>query len=130
MSRIDQKPCGNPQEWRVCVSVSVLEHVPRDVLSAWMAVESFANKNGECYPDNTTLARRAGVGSIRACQRIVLKLEEYGILRRLDQGGNRRKLILLRRTADPISGAEWAVMMERGEARTETRTERASKSTT
>lgn len=109
------------REWCVSVCVSVLEHVPRDVLSAWLAVESFADAKGVCWPDNKTLARRMDVGSVRAAQRAMLKLQEYGILKRHDQGGNRRAMTLLRRTAEPITATEWASLQERGEARTETR---------
>ena len=108
--------------WCVCVDVTVLEHVPRDVLIAWMAVESFADRKGQCWPDNRALCERMQVGSVRAAQRVILKLIEYGIVRRIDQGGNRRKLVLLRRTSAPMTSAEWAVLQERGEARTETRT--------
>lgn len=106
----------------VRVDVSVLECVPRDVLACWMAVESYADINGQCWPDNRTLARRMGVNSVSSVQRAVLKLIEYGVVKRHDQGGNRRKLVLLRRTSAPITPAEWAVLQERGEARQETRT--------
>jgi hypothetical protein len=107
--------------WCVNVAVSVLEHVPRDVVSAWMSVESFADRSGECWPDNATLAKRMDVGSVRSARRALLKLVEYGILKRFDQGGNRRKLVLLRRAFNPITGPEWASLLERGEARTHTR---------
>jgi hypothetical protein len=120
---IDKKATGPSGGWCVHVNVSVMEHVPRDVLSAWMAVESFASRTGECWPDNKTLAKRMDVGSVRAAQRAVLKLIEYGIVKRVDQSGNRRLLVLLRRTAHPITGAEWASLQERGEARTEQRTD-------
>jgi hypothetical protein len=121
---IDRNTRGtSPPEWCVYVCVSVLEHVPRDVLAAWMAVESFADASGECWPDNATLAKRMCVGSVRAAQRATLKLVEYGILKRHDQGGNRRSLTLLRRTSKPISSAEWASLQERGEARQEQRTD-------
>jgi hypothetical protein len=124
---IDRKAEGTSPSvervWCVCTSISVLEHVPRDVLAAWMAVESFADATGECWPDNKTLAKRMGVGSVRAAQRATLKLIEYGILKRQDQGGNRRSMTLLRRTSSPISAAEWASLQERGEARTMQRTD-------
>lgn len=110
-----------PTEWKVCVCVSVMTHVPRDVLAAWMAVESYADASGRCWPDNRTLLARMGVGSKRSAQRALLKLEEYGIVRRDDQGGNRRTLTLLRRTSTPITATEWASLSERGEARTEQR---------
>jgi hypothetical protein len=122
---IDRKAEGTStsveREWCVCTSISVLEHVPRDVLAAWMAVESYADANGQCWPDNRTLAKRMSVG-IKSAQRSLLKLEEYGIVKRHDQGGNRRSLTLLRRTSSPISAAEWASLQERGEARTMKRT--------
>lgn len=119
---IDRATGGNSPRWCVCVEVSVMEHVPRDVLAAWMAVESYANAEGECWPDNRMLARRMGVASVTSAQRALLKLAEYGLLKRIDRGGNRRRLVLLRRTSEPMSGAEWASLMERGEARTQTRT--------
>lgn len=119
---IDREADGPSREWCVPVSISVLEHVPRDVLAAWMAIESYADRKGRCYPDNRMLARRMGVKAVSSVQRAVLKLEEYGIVRRHDQGNNRRLLVLLRRTSAPITGAEWAVLSERGEARGQART--------
>lgn len=118
---IDHKAGGPSRGWCVRVDVSVLEHVPRDVLAAWMAIESFANASGASWPENVTLARRMGVGSVRAARRALLKLVEYGILERIDLGGNHRQLQLRRRTSQPITAAEWAVLMERGEARVQTR---------
>ena len=121
---IDRKTGGaSPpeREWCVCVAASVMEHVPRDVLAAWMAVESYANPKGVCWPDNRALAKRMGVSSVASVQRALLKLQEYGILNRHERGGNRRTLTLLRRTRSPITAAEWAVLSERGESRQEER---------
>ena len=62
-----------------------------------------------------------GVRQITSAQRLLLRLEDLGILERCYHPENRRKLILLRRTGDPLTPEEWAEMKKSAEARRESR---------
>lgn len=120
MNSIDQRgreaspPAG--VEWCVRVSVSVLNVVPRDVLNAWMACESYQRSNDSFWPDNQNLCVAMGVRASSSARRLLGRLERLGILERHLAEGNRRTLRLRRRTSDPITPGEWAEMELMAEA--------------
>lgn len=109
------------REWCVLVSLSVLQIVPKDLLSAWMACEAFQRNNLHFWPDNQALAVTMGVGPITSVQRLLLKLEDLGILHRMPAPGNRRSMTLRRRTSDPLTPGQWSSLEVEAEARSRER---------
>jgi len=110
-----EAPPSPPGEWRVSVAVSVLAHVPNEVLRAWLAVEAHARDKAECWPSNRALMSLMGVGSIRVVQGLLEKLSDHGIAVRRAMPGNRRILVLVRRTAAELSKVEWDAMVDQAE---------------
>lgn len=118
MSSIDRPgkvSSPSPREWCVRVAVSVVQVVPKDLLNAWVACETFQRGESHFWPDNRALAVRMGVGPITSVQRLLLRLERLGILERRYAAGNRRMLVLRRRTSEPITPGEWSRMELRAE---------------
>ena len=51
-----------------------------------------------------------GAGSVRVVQAMLERLEDFGVVVRKIGPGNRRVLVLTRRTAAGLSPAEWSAM--------------------
>jgi DNA-binding MarR family transcriptional regulator len=105
---------SGPAEWCVPVCVSVAEHVPSAILRTWIVVETFARGQAACWPSNKALAARLGVKP-RAAQRAVDVLEDHGIAQRRPMPGNRRSIVLIRRTSQPMAAVEWRALADRAE---------------
>ncbi len=103
-------------EWCVPVAGSVIENVPMAILRNWMIVEGFARDQPECWPSNKAVAARMGVNR-RASQLAIEALEDHGIVVRKLMPGNHRSMLLVRRTSQSLSAAEWKTMAERAERR-------------
>jgi hypothetical protein len=116
----------SPREWHVRVATSVLQIVPKDILSAWLACEAFQRNHDHFWPDNRALAVIMGVGPVTSVQRLLAKLEDLTILERVQGDGNHRRLILRRRTVQPITPGEWSTLEFHAESR---RRERQSATT-
>jgi hypothetical protein len=104
-------------EWCVRVAISVADLVPAALLRAWIVVEGFCRDQPSCWPGNKALAARLGVGTVRAAQAVLEQLEDYGLAERRQLEGNRRVIVLIRRTAEPLTAAEWRALVERAERR-------------
>lgn len=100
-----------PTGWRVQVSVTVLELVPKDIAFPWIVLESYARDQGACWPGNKALADRLGV-TIRGAQLALERLEDHGIIVRRQHEGNRRSIVLARRVAEDLSPADWRAMAD------------------
>jgi hypothetical protein len=109
-------PESSAGEWCVRVSISVLENVPAPILRNWMIVEGFARDQPECWPSNKALAARFGV-KVRYAKYIIESLEDHGVIVRRLMPGNRRTIVMARRTATGLSATEWAGMVKLAERR-------------
>jgi hypothetical protein len=108
-------------EWCVRVAVSVIQHVPTDVLRPWMICEAYQRANASFWPDNRAIGAQLGLERVTSVQRVLLHLEDLGIVEREDLGGHNRRIRLLRRTHEPITPAEWSEMEAHAEARVSSR---------
>lgn len=109
------------REWCVHVAVSVLQNVPFEVLRPWMICEAYQRNNTHFWPDNRAIGAQLGLERVSSVQRVLLHLEDLGIISREDKGGQHRHIRLLRRTADPITASEWTAMELRAEDRAASR---------
>ncbi len=111
-----------PAEWCVHVSVSCLRIVPKPVLNAWLACEAYQRDNATFWPDNRALCAGMGLASTASVQRALLRLEDLGVLERIDHGGNRRTMRLRRRASELLTPAAWSQLEAEAVARVIART--------
>jgi hypothetical protein len=115
---IDHEPgTAKAQEWCVRVAVSVIQVVPPEVLRPWMICEAYQRKNAYFWPDNRAIGAQLGLERVTSVQRVLLHLEDLGVIARDDKGGHHRHIRLLRRTSDPITACQWSEMEMQAEKR-------------
>ena len=112
-----ESPQAKGPEWRIHLSVSVVQHIPPDVLRAWLICEAYQRNNAHFWPDNRAIGAQLGLERVTSVQRVLLHLEDLGIIARDDKGGHHRHIRLLRRTAAAITPSEWNQMEARAETR-------------
>ncbi len=119
---IDHEAGATPApEWCVRVAVSVLQVVPHEVLRPWMVCEAYQRSNAHFWPDNRAIGAHLGLERVTSVQRVLLHLEDLGVITRQDKGGQHRHIRLLRRTADPLTACQWSEMEAQAETRVASR---------
>jgi hypothetical protein len=104
-------------EWCVRVAVSVIQTVPSEVLRPWMICEAYQRSKSHFWPDNRAIGAQLGLERVTSVQRVLLHLEDLGVIAREDKGGHHRYIRLLRRTSDPITPCQWSEMQMQAETR-------------
>ncbi len=74
------------------------------------------------WPDNRALCAGMGLASTASVQRALLRLEDLGVLERIDHGGNRRTMRLRRRASELLTRAAWSQLVAAAAARVIART--------
>ncbi len=113
----DGRGTSTSAEWCVRVAVSVIQAVPPEVLRPWMICEAYQRGKAHFWPDNRAIGAQLGLERVTSVQRVLLHLEDLGVIAREDKGGHHRHIRLLRRTCDPITHAQWSEMEAKAETR-------------
>ena len=72
-----------------------LRKLPKGSILAFMSLSIYANKNGQCWPAQTTLASDSGL-SVRGLQKALALLESAGMISIKRQGKKRPNLYTLK----------------------------------